>query len=195
MPKPIFFAKPADLRKWFVKNHKTAKELWVGMYKVGSGKPSVTWPQVVDQALCFGWIDGIRKGLDEHSYMNRITPRRANSTWSAVNIRRIKELDELGLLRPEGRSAFEERNPARAGLYSSEQRGVELPAALAARFKKNKAAWAHFGAQPAGYRKTITWWVISAKREETQLKRLARLIEVSELGKRVDLLKPFELES
>jgi uncharacterized protein YdeI (YjbR/CyaY-like superfamily) len=149
---------------------------------------------VVDQALCFGWIDGIRKGIDEHSYMNRITPRRPNSIWSAVNIKRIGELDVLGLLQPAGRAAFEQRNPARAGLYSSEQRKVELPPSLAARFKKSKAAWAQFNAQPAGYRKTITWWVVSAKREETQLKRLARVIEVSGRGRRVDLLKPFELE-
>jgi uncharacterized protein YdeI (YjbR/CyaY-like superfamily) len=190
----MFFEKPADLRKWLTKNHKTAKELWVGMYKTRSGKPSITWPQVVDEALCFGWIDGIRKGIDEHSYMNRITPRRPNSIWSAVNIKRVGELDGLGRLRPAGRAAFEGRNLARAGLYSSEQRKVELPPALAARFKKSKAAWAHFNVQPAGYRKTITWWVVSAKREETQLKRLARVIEVSSRGKRVDLLKPFELE-
>lgn len=150
---------------------------------------------VVDQALCFGWIDGIRKGIDEHSYMNRLTPRRRNSTWSAVNIKRIKELDELGLLRLEGRKVFEERNLAKAGLYSSEQASAALPPALEARFKRNKKAWAHFGAQPAGYRKTITWWVISAKREDTQLKRLDRLIEVSARGKRVDLLRPFELEA
>lgn len=193
MAKPIYFAKPADLRKWFANNHKTAAELWLGYYKVGSGKASVTWQQSVDQALCYGWIDGIRKGIDAQSYMIRFTPRRANSIWSAVNLKRIKELDELGLLKPPGRKAYEQRDPAKANVYSSEQRGAELPPALQARFKKNKAAWAHFCAQPAGYRKTITWWVVSAKREETQLKRLARLIEVSERGKRVDLLRPFEL--
>ncbi len=126
--------------------------------------------------------------------MNRFTPRRANSIWSAVNIKRIGELDELGLLKPAGRKAFEGRNPAKAGLYSSEQQSVALPSAFEARFKKNKRAWAHFNAQPAGYRKTITWWVISARREETQLKRLERVITVSARGKRVDLLRPFELE-
>lgn len=189
--KPIFFATQAELRRWFSKNHKTAKELLLGYYKVGSGKPSVTWPQTVDEALCFGWIDGVRKSIDGESYTIRFTPRRARSIWSAVNIKRAGELKELGLMKPAGLKTFEQRDPKRAQLYSSEQRTVAWPPTLEKQFKQNKPAWAFFSEQPPGYRKTISWWVISAKKEETQQKRLARLIEMSAAGKRIDLMAPF----
>jgi uncharacterized protein YdeI (YjbR/CyaY-like superfamily) len=161
--KPRFFAKPAELRKWFTANHKKADELWVGYYKVSSGKPSMTWTETVDEALCVGWIDGIRKSIDAESYMIRFTPRRPGSIWSAVNLKRIAELEKAGRLRAAGRQAHERRDPAKAG-YSFEPRSAELPTNLAARFKANQAAWRHFGAQPPGYRKTILWWVVSAKR-------------------------------
>lgn len=189
--KPVFFESPAALRKWLAKNHKSADELWVGMYKKHTGKPSITWPQVVDEVLCFGWIDGIRKGIDADSYTNRITPRRKGSHWSAVNLKRVLELQAEGRMRPAGMKAYEERDPAKSQQYSSEQQGVALPAALEARFKKNKQAWTFFNQQPPGYRKTILWWVVSAKREDTQIKRLQRLIEVSAAGARVDLTSPF----
>lgn len=189
--KPIFFATPAELRRWFSQNHKTAKELLIGYYKVGSGRPSVTWQQTVDEALCFGWIDGVRRGIDSESYTIRFTPRRTKSIWSAVNIKRVGELTKLGRMKPAGLKAFEARDPKRANLYSGEQRGVAWPAKLEKQFKANKAAWAFFSEQPAGYRKTIGWWVVSAKKEETQQKRLARLIEMSAAGQRVNLIDPF----
>lgn len=192
--KPVFFETQAALRKWLMKNHKTADELWVGMYKKHTGKPSISWPQVVDEVLCFGWIDGIRKGIDADSFTNRITPRRKGSHWSAVNLKRVLELQAEGRMMPAGLKAYEERDPAKSQQYSNEQRGMAWPAALEAKFKKSKQAWAHFNAQPPGYRKTITWWVISAKREETQMKRLARVIEVSAAGGRVDLGSPFGRE-
>lgn len=188
--KPTFFATPADLRKWFTKNHKTAEELLLGYYKVGSGKPSVTWPESVDQALCFGWIDGIRKSVDSQSYTIRFTPRRKGSHWSLVNLKRVEELKTLGLMKPAGLKAHEERDVAKSQQYSFEQRQVAWPPALEARFQQNKKAWAFFNQQPPGYRKTLTWWVASAKKEETQLKRLARLIEVSAAGERIDLMSP-----
>lgn len=189
--KPVFFESPAALRKWLAKNHKSADELWVGMYKKHTGKPSITWPQVVDEVLCFGWIDGIRKSIDADSYTNRITPRRKGSHWSAVNLKRVLELQAEGRMTPAGMKAYEERDPAKSQQYSSEQQGVALPATLEARFKKNKQAWTFFNQQPPGYRKTILWWVASAKREDTQIKRLQRLIEVSAAGARVDLGSPF----
>lgn len=189
--KPVFFESQAALRKWLIKNHKTADELWVGMYKKHTGKPSITWPQVVDEVLCFGWIDGIRKGIDADSYTNRITPRRKGSHWSAINLKRVEELKALGQMKPAGLKAYEERDPAKSQQYSTEQRQIAWPPALESQFKKNKKAWAYFNAQPAGYRKTITWWVISAKREDTQQKRLSRLIELSAAGERIDLMSPF----
>jgi len=189
--KPIFFACQAELRKWLNKNHATADELWVGMYKKHTSKPSITWPQVVDEVLCFGWIDGIRKGIDADSYMNRITPRRKNSNWSAINLKRVEELKALGLMQPAGLKAYAERNHSRTQQYSGEQREIVFPPELLNQFKKHKPAWAFFSTQPPGYRKTLIWWVASAKKEETQLKRLARLMEASAAGERIDLMSPF----
>lgn len=189
--KPVFFRNPAELRKWLTKNHATADELWVGMYKKHTGKPSVTWPQVVDEVLCFGWIDGIRKSIDAESFTNRITPRRKNSMWSAINLKRVEELKALGLMQPAGLRAYEERDPSRSQQYSGEQQQVSFTPALEKQFKKSKKAWDFFASQPPSYRKTITWWVISAKREETQQKRLSRLIELSAAEQRLDLTAPF----
>ena len=182
---PTFFRTPADLRKWFRKNHATATELWIGFYKVGSGKPSVTWPQAVDEALCCGWIDGIRKTIDEDSYKIRFTPRRPRSVWSAVNIKRVKVLSDEKRMLPAGRKAFEARRENRSGIYSYEQRPQDLPQPYLGEMKRNKAAWAFFAAQPPSYRKVMTWFILSAKREETRLQRLKKLIDVSATGKRM----------
>ena len=175
----LFFKTPADFRNWLKKNHAVEHELWVGFYKKDSGKPSITWPQSVDEALCFGWIDGIRKSIDDVSYMIRFTPRKPISTWSAVNIRRVAELKDKGLMRPAGLKAFELRREYRSGIYSYEQRSVELPDPYLSQLKKHKAAWKFFEAQTASYRKNVNWWILGAKREETRQKRLAELIEHS----------------
>lgn len=177
--RPTFFKRPSDLRKWFEKHHAKEQELLVGFYKKDSGKPSITWPESVDEALCFGWIDGIRKSIDETSYTIRFTPRRARSTWSAVNIKRAGELTELGLMTPVGLEAFAARQENRSGIYSYEQRSAELPGPYQRLLKKNESAWKFFEAQPSSYRKAANWWVLSAKKEETRLKRLERLIDYS----------------
>jgi uncharacterized protein YdeI (YjbR/CyaY-like superfamily) len=144
--------------------------------------------------LCFGWIDGLRKSIDTDSYTIRFSPRRPGSIWSRVNVKRVGELVELGLMHASGLEVFESRDQAKAELYSSEQRNVNWPASLEKQFKKNKKAWDFFRVQPPGYQKTLAWWVVSAKREETQLKRLQRVVEVSGRGKRVDLESPLQRE-
>jgi uncharacterized protein YdeI (YjbR/CyaY-like superfamily) len=188
MVEVVFFETPAEFRAWLDAHHDTATEVWVGFHKKGTGRPSMTWPEAVDQALCFGWIDGIRKSVDESSYTNRFTPRKAKSTWSRVNIARVAELTRQGLMTPAGLRAFEARDEAKSGIYSFEQRPQELPPAYAERFQTNAAAWAFFQAQPPGYRHTAAFWVMSAKREETRQKRLATLIDDSEHGRRIGLL-------
>ena len=183
---PTFFATPADFRAWLEAHHEGEKVLLVGFYKKGSGKPSITWPESVDEALCFGWIDGVRRSLGEDSYTIRFTPRQARSTWSAVNIRRVAELTELGLMRPAGLRAFEARTADNSEIYAYEQRGsVALTAAEEEQFRANTAAWDYWQARPAGYRRTAIHWVISAKREETRRKRLATLIEDSAQGRTI----------
>ncbi|MGH2657644.1 MAG: YdeI/OmpD-associated family protein [Actinomycetota bacterium] len=188
--KPRFFATTARFRAWLERNHDTAAELWVGFHRKGSGKPSITWPEAVDQALCFGWIDGIRKRVDHTSYMNRFTPRKPTSTWSDRNVKRARELIELGLMAPAGLRAFEARRDNRIGIYSYEQRPQELPATYARPFRANARAWKTWRAMPPGYRKAATWWVISAKREETRERRLATLIETTARGERIPALTP-----
>jgi uncharacterized protein YdeI (YjbR/CyaY-like superfamily) len=183
--KPKFFRTPADLRTWLEKNHATATELWVGFYTKDSGKPSITWPESVDQALCFGWIDGLRKRVDEISYQIRFTPRQRGSIWSATNIKRAKELVRQKQMRPTGLKAFAARIENKSGIYSYEQRSTELSEPYAKLVKKNKAAWNFFEKQPPSYRKMIGWWIISAKKEETRMARLAKLISESAKGKRL----------
>ena len=183
--KPKFFRTPADFGTWLEKNHATATELWVGFYTKDSGKPSITWPESVDQALCFGWIDGIRKRVDEISYQIRFTPRRRGSIWSAINIKRAKELVRQKQMRPTGLKAFAARIENKSGIYSYEQRSTELSEPYAKLLKKNKAAWNFFENQPPSYRKMIGWWIISAKKEETRMARLAKLISESAKGKRL----------
>ena len=180
-----FFQSPSDLRKWFERHHASEQELWVGYYKKDSGKPSITWPQSVDGALCFGWIDGIRKSIDDLSYKIRFTPRKPRSIWSAVNIKRAQELLEQGQMQPAGLKAFAAREENRSGIYSYEQRSPELADQYAKKLKKNLAASKFFQAQPPSYRKAANWYVISAKKEETRLKRLDSLIEYSAQGQRI----------
>jgi uncharacterized protein YdeI (YjbR/CyaY-like superfamily) len=177
---PTFFPTPVDLRAWLERNHEKETELLVGFYKKGSGKPSITWPELVDQALCFGWIDGIRRRIDDESYTIRLTPRKPTSTWSTVNIRRVEELANEGRMRPGGLAAFERRSTHRSGIYTYEQRKqAKLDPDQEREFRANAEAWSFFQAQPAGYRRTATYWVVTAKREETRRKRLATLIDDS----------------
>ena len=180
-----FFESPSDFRKWLKKNHKTASELLVGFYKKDSGKPSITWPESVDEALCVGWIDGVRRRVDDLSYTIRFTPRKRESTWSAVNIRRVEVLTKEGRLHPDGVRAFEARRESKSRIYAYEQKRAELDEPYRGMFEKNKAAWKFFQTQAPWYRKQVRWWVTSAKTEETRLKRLKRLIEASVLGRRV----------
>ena len=180
-----FFKSPVDFRKWLEKHHATTTELLVGFYKKSSGKASITWPESVDEALCFGWIDGIRKSVDEVSYTIRFTPRKPRSIWSNVNIKRVKELSDKGLLQPAGERAFEKRLENKSGTYSYEQRSATLEAPYEKRLRQNKPAWSFFYAQAPSYRKAASWWVVSAKKEETRLKRLEQLIECSAQGRRI----------
>ena len=182
---PKFFRTPADFRRWLEKNHATAAELWVGFHKKDSGKLSITWPESVDEALCFGWIDGIRKRVDETSYQIRFTARRRGSIWSATNIKRAKELAKQRRMRPAGLKAFAARIENKSGIYSYEQRSTDLEEPYAKLLKKNKAAWDFFKIQPPSYRRMVGWWIISAKKEETRMARLADLISESAKGKRV----------
>ena len=188
MPTPTnvtYFKTPADLRKWFKANHRKAEELWVGYYKKDSGHPSVTWPESVDEALCVGWIDGIRKTIDAERYTIRFTPRRTTSIWSAVNIVRMKVLTAGQRVLPAGGKAFAARRPNKSGIYAYEQRRDRLEEPYAGLLRKNKAAAAFFDDQPPGYRKVIGWWIVSAKKEETRLARLKTLTEACEQGRRL----------
>jgi uncharacterized protein YdeI (YjbR/CyaY-like superfamily) len=174
---PTFFATPEAFRKWLARHHTSQAELLVGFHKVDSGKPSMSWPESVDEALCAGWIDGVRRRIDEHSYSIRFTPRRATSTWSAVNIRRVEALNTQGRMLPAGLQAFAARKAHKSGIYAYEQRPESLPPAFEKLFKQHKAAWRFYQAMPPWYRKTTCWQVISAKTEATRLKRLNQLID------------------
>jgi len=176
---PKFFKTPLDFCKWFAANHEKSQELWVGFYKKNSGKPSITWPESVDEALCFGWIDGIRKNIDDASYMIRFTPRKPGSIWSTVNIRNAERLIKEGRMQPAGLKAYRTRKENRSGIYAYEQRSPELVEPYLGKLKRNRKAWEFFQAQPPSYRKTVNWWVVSAKKEETRMKRLEQLIEVA----------------
>ena len=180
-----YFKSAHDFRRWLEKNHAITQELWVGYHKKSSRQPSITWPESVDEALCFGWIDGIRKSVDDLRYTSRFTPRRRGSIWSAVNIKRARELSEKGLMKPPGMAAFNARKENKSGIYSYEQRSANLDAPYEKRLRQNKAAWDFFYAQPPSYRKAIGWWIVSAKQEATRLKRLEKLIEGSANRKRL----------
>lgn len=186
MSGPRFFATPAAFRAWLHAHHASETELVVGFYTKGSGKPSITWPESVDEALCYGWIDGVRRSLDDDSYSIRFTPRRPSSNWSKVNMAKVAILLESGRMMPAGLAAWERRDSVRSGSYSFERDDVvALDAAAERRFKRSRAAWAYFQAQPPGYRRLATHYVISAKRPETRERRLDVLIECSARGERL----------
>jgi uncharacterized protein YdeI (YjbR/CyaY-like superfamily) len=183
----VFFPTPSAFRQWLLKNHTRATELWVGYYRKASGRPSITWPESVDEALCFGWIDGIRKKVDDESYKIRFTPRRPKSTWSAVNIARIAVLTREGRMQSAGIAAFARREESNSATYSFENReSAKLSDADEGEFRRDPAAWEFFQRQPPGYRRLAAWWVISARRPETRLKRLQRLITESRAQRRIE---------
>lgn len=182
---PVFFPNSAEFRKWLEENHQTETELFVGYYKVGTKKPSMSWSESVDEALCFGWIDGVRKSLDQESYCNRFTPRNPKSNWSAINIKKVEELIRLGKMAPAGLAAYEKRSDARSAVYSYENRPEKFEPEMEARFKKNAVAWNFFSTQAPSYRKTMIYWVMSAKQEATKISRLDKLIKASAEGDRV----------
>ena len=183
---PIFFATPAAFRNWLKKNHASSREQWIGFYRKASGRPSITWPESVDEALCVGWIDGLRKTIDAESYKIRFTPRKKESNWSAVNIGRVKELTKQGRMQPAGLAAFAHRTEAKSGIYAYENRKTALfDKADEKRFRSNPKAWEIFQSQPAGYRGLATWYVVTARKEATRHARLQKLIAQSEAGRRI----------
>lgn len=177
--KPNFFTSPDQFHQWLEKNQDSATELLVGFYKKTSGKESITYPEALDEALCFGWIDGVRKSIDNASYTIRFTPRKSKSIWSLVNVRHVERLKQEGRMKPSGLEAFALRDPKRTGIYSFENNPRELSAAYKRKFRQNKKAWEFFEAQPPFFRKTAAFYVMSAKKEETQIRRLEQLIECS----------------
>jgi uncharacterized protein YdeI (YjbR/CyaY-like superfamily) len=187
--RPSFFKSPAAFRTWLTRHHDGARELWLGFYKKTSGRAGITYPEALDEALCFGWIDGVRKSVDATRYTIRFTPRKSHSKWSAVNVRHVKRLSAEGRMRPAGLAAFERRGPKRAG-YSFEERPQKLPPAYRKRFQARKRAWAFFQKQAPWYRRTSVFWVVSAKKEETRERRLAALIDYSAKRERIPMLTP-----
>ena len=185
---PRFFRSASDFRLWLEKNHDSVSELWAGFFNQRSGKTGITYREALDEALCFGWIDGVRKSVDEGRYTQRFTPRKARSVWSLVNIKRVGELKELGRMGAPGLAAFDRRNEKRAGVQSFERANARLSGALERRFRASARAWAFFQSQPPGYRRITTFMVMSAKKDETRLKRLAKLIALCERGRRFPIL-------
>jgi len=181
---PVFFPSQAEFRAWLEENHETETELIVGYYKVKTGKPSMTWSESVDQALCFGWIDGIGRSLGEESHTVRFTPRRPKSVWSAINIAKVEKLTKEGLMKPAGIAAFEKRDEKKSAVYSYENAPKELSREFEESFKKDAKAWEFFISQAPSYRRTCIYWVMSAKQDETKLRRLEKLIDASRNGKR-----------
>ncbi len=183
--KPVFFSNQLEFRKWLNINHKKKTELLVGYYKVGSGKPSITWSQSVDEALCVGWIDGIRKSIDKDSYCIRFTPRRETSIWSAININKVKKLTELGLMQPAGLEIFRKRKKEKTAVYSFESGAKKFKENFEIIFRANKEAWDFFTTQAPSYQRTIIHWIMTAKQEKTQLLRLEKAMTESEKQKRL----------
>jgi uncharacterized protein YdeI (YjbR/CyaY-like superfamily) len=187
----IYFGSPDEFRAWLEQHHETAGEVWLGYWKKHTGKPSLTWSQAVDEALCFGWIDGVLRRVDDERHVQRFTPRKPASNWSAVNIAKVEQLRAEGRMRPAGEAAFALRREERSGVYSYEQR--ELAAfepEQEERFRANAAAWEYWCGAPAGYRKMATWWVVCAKKPETRARRLETLIEKSAAGQRPNQFTP-----
>jgi uncharacterized protein YdeI (YjbR/CyaY-like superfamily) len=183
---PKFFRTQNELRKWFEKNHDQRDELWIGFYKKESGRGGVDYKQALDEALCTGWIDGVRKNIDEERWMIRFTPRKKKSYWSAVNTKRAKELIAQGKMLPPGLAVFEARDVEKTQKYAFEREHVQFDAASEKTFRANKTAWEFWSAQPPGYRKVLTWYVVGAKREETRASRLQKLIDASAKKKRIE---------
>jgi len=183
-----FFKTPTDFRRWLDRNHQRVTEQWVGFYKRNSGRPSITYLEALDEALCYGWIDGVRKAVDHVSYTIRFTPRKSESIWSLVNIRKVGELMKLGRMMPPGIAAFEARDEEKSKRYSYENHLRKLDGEHEKKFKANKKAWQFFEAQAPWYRRTSSWWVISARREETRARRLEQLIQCSAKGERIPQL-------
>lgn len=186
--KPKFFATQEKFREWLEKNHASATELLVGFHRKSSGKKSITYAEALDEALCFGWIDGVRRSLDETSYEQRFTPRRARSIWSLVNIKHIERLKKEARMHAAGLAAYEQRDPKRTGIYAFENAPRELSAEYEKEFRKSKGAWEYFQTYPPYLKKTVSYWVMSAKKEETRSARLRRLIECSARGERIGVL-------
>lgn len=184
-----FFASPRELRDWFDRNHGQLDEQWIGFYKKDSGIRSITWPESVDEALCFGWIDGLRKSIDDKRYMIRFTPRRPGSHWSAKNLARVDELRQDGRMREAGLEIYNQRDRRREKQASYEQGVVQLPTEYEARIRGSKAAWDYWQSAPPSYRKQVSWWIVSAKQEKTRLRRLQVLIDSSTAGDVVPLLR------
>ena len=187
--KPRFFPNPLQFHDWLVENHNSETEILVGFHKKTSGKKSITYPEALDEALCFGWIDGVRRSLNDDSYTIRFTPRRAKSIWSLVNVRHIERLQKQGRMQPSGVAAFDARDPKRTGIYAFENRPRKLSREFEKILRTNKKAWEFFGTQPPFYKRTIAFWVTGAKKEETRLSRLKRLIDSSARGERVGILE------
>jgi uncharacterized protein YdeI (YjbR/CyaY-like superfamily) len=183
-----YFKTPREFRRWLQQHHATVAELWVGFHKKDSGKPSITYPEALDEALCFGWIDGVRKRVNETSYTNRFTPRRERSNWSHVNIKRANELTALGRMAPAGLRAFEARSPSRSPQYSYEQQKVDFTTAYEAIFRANASAWTFFTSQAPWYQRVARHFVSSAKRDVTRERRLALLIDASARGQRFGII-------
>ena len=187
--KPKFFSTPAQFRAWLEKNHAVADELEIGFHRKGSGLKSITYAEALDEALCFGWIDGVRRKLNETSYQQRFTPRRARSIWSLVNVKHVERLKKAGRMHAAGLAAFEQRDPKRTGIYAFENAPRELSAEYEKEFRKQKGAWEYFQTYPPYLKKTDSYWVTSAKKEETRSKRLQLLIESCARGERIGTLK------
>ncbi|MDF2437251.1 MAG: bacteriocin-protection protein [Bacteroidota bacterium] len=182
---PVFFKKGSDFRKWLDKNHLKKTELLVGFYKIGSGKPSMTWSESVDEALCYGWIDGIRRSIDKESYCIRFTPRKPKSIWSAVNINKMAILEKAGLLKPAGIAAFEKREESRSKVYAYEKAPAVLDPEFEKQFRKNKKAFAYFNSLSPSIQRVSVHWVMSAKQEKTRKSRMEALIRDSEAGRKI----------
>lgn len=185
----VFFESAAALRAWLSANHGSERQLWIGFHKKGSGGHGIAYAEAVDEALCFGWIDGQLSGLDERTYALRFTPRRADSLWSTANIKRVAQMVETGRMQEAGLQAFEARRPDRTGMYINDMLDRGFPPEMEALFRADSEAWASWNRQPPGYRRQMTWWVVSAKRDDTRQRRLTALIAEHAAGRRVDPLR------
>ena len=188
--KPKFFSSPEKFRQWLEQNHDRETELLVGFHKKSSGKKSITYAEALDEALCFGWIDGVRKSLNETSYTIRFTPRKPRSIWSLVNVKHVERLKKEGRMQPAGLEAYARRDPKRTGIYAFENRPRELSPEYEKTFRQNKTAWKFFEKQPPAFKRTMIFWIMGAKKEETRLRRLKQLVENSEKGVRSGVLQP-----